>query len=851
MSSRGQVQVEVVADTSKFPAEVERELKAALKGIRLQPIEVDADFQNVEQEAKKAGSSMRESLSNAGELAGAAIAAYLVAGIGEVALAADKAGNTLVARMGVSAQEAGKFGKAAGDLYAAGFGESLDEVTDAIAKVAKTPLVNAGASANEIKAVAEQALTLSQVFGEDVSTSIQAASQLLRTGLAANATEAFDILTTGLQKTGGLSDDLLDTFVEYPTNFRAIGLTGQQALGIINQGLQAGARNTDLVADALKEFAIRAKDGLDTSAAGFKALGLNAEKATADFAAGGTKAAKVFDTVLDRLRNIKDPVEQNAAAVALFGTQAEDLGKALFSLDLTTATNGLDGLAGSTTKAGDAMQNSLQTRLDQITRSIKQDLGEALLSAITWFDENRAVAEPLAQTLGVLAGAVITLNIATKAWTLIQTAATAAQVLWNGVTAVGSGLMTVLTAAYNTARVALLLLQTGFYSAGAAVTTASAALWAQVTALAAVAAGWIRTAVQAALNTVRLVAYTVATNAVRVATIAWTAVQWLLNAALTANPIGIVIAIIVALVVAIVIAYKKSETFRSIVDGAFKAIAAAATWLWENALKPLWDGIVAGFDLVVEAAKWWWGLVQAYFTAVGDGAKLLWSWIVAAWDGIVAAFNFVVEGAANFVSMVVGFFGRLRDQAAERISALIDFVSGIPGKIVSAIGNLGSTLYNAGRAVVQGLIDGVQSMISSLKTKLSVVTDLIPDWKGPLDKDKTLLVPAGQAIMQGLQTGIDNEQQSLRQQLQGVTTSIANAPSYAGRAQGGDGAQLGTAGPGLRVWPGGAGGGLPTLVIESNGSRQSDLMVQEMSKAVRVRGGIVQKVIGKNQGGVN
>ena len=54
---------------------------------------------------------------------------------------------------------------------------------------------------------------------------------------------------------------------------------------------------------------------------------------------------------------------------------------------------------------------------------------------------------------------------------------------------------------------------------------------------------------------------------------AWTAAQWLLNAALTANPIGLVIVAIGLLVAGLVIAWKNSETFREIVVGAFRFAA--------------------------------------------------------------------------------------------------------------------------------------------------------------------------------------------------------------------------------------------------------------------------------------
>lgn len=74
---------------------------------------------------------------------------------------------------------------------------------------------------------------------------------------------------------------------------------------------------------------------------------------------------------------------------------------------------------------------------------------------------------------------------------------------------------------------------------------------------------------------VALKAYTAAQVLVKGATAAWTAGQWLLNAALTANPIGIVVVAVAALVAGIIIAYKHSETFRNAVDKAWDVLKAS------------------------------------------------------------------------------------------------------------------------------------------------------------------------------------------------------------------------------------------------------------------------------------
>ena len=71
--------------------------------------------------------------------------------------------------------------------------------------------------------------------------------------------------------------------------------------------------------------------------------------------------------------------------------------------------------------------------------------------------------------------------------------------------------------------------------------------------------------------------------------------QWLLNAALSANPIGLVIGLIAALALGLKYAWDNSETFRRVVTTAFEAIKKAAMWLWDNGIKPMVKFILQGF----------------------------------------------------------------------------------------------------------------------------------------------------------------------------------------------------------------------------------------------------------------
>lgn len=94
------------------------------------------------------------------------------------------------------------------------------------------------------------------------------------------------------------------------------------------------------------------------------------------------------------------------------------------------------------------------------------------------------------------------------------------------------------------------------------------------------------------------------------------AAQWLLNAALTANPIGLVVVAIAALAAGLIYAYQHSETFRAVVDAAFKAIATAGTWLWNTILQPVVQMMIKGFQTV---ASWVSTLLRALGQIPGFG----------------------------------------------------------------------------------------------------------------------------------------------------------------------------------------------------------------------------------------
>ncbi|OAT70487.1 phage tail protein [Mycobacteroides immunogenum] len=209
-----------------------------------------------------------------------------------------------------------------------------------------------------------------------------------------------------------------------------------------------------------------------------------------------------------------------------------------------------------------------------------------------------------------------------------------------------------------------------------------------------------------------LVAYKTVMLAITVATKAWAAVQALLNIALTANPIGLIIAAIAGLVAGIVVLYNRNETFRKIVQTtwaaiktaisavwnwlsttvfpglklAFTAIGTAATWLWNNAITPAWNGIKAvigvAWEVVSDIFNNWVRVGQL----VGQGAMWLWNnAIQPAWDGIKTA----ISAAWDFVSPILDKFSAGWDALKSGISGAS---SAIKEAVTSAFSGLAAVI---------------------------------------------------------------------------------------------------------------------------------------------------------------
>ncbi|WP_399088032.1 phage tail tape measure protein [Streptomyces sp. BBFR2] len=739
--------------------------------------------------AQRSGGRLRSRLGALGWAAvGATIGGAVMAGLGE-AMQQQKDNGLLAAQLGANPTQAKRLGKVAGQLYSQGYTDSVGDANEALKALWQQGLVPTSATQKELARVGGRLTQVAQIMGEDVGPTANAVGQMLKTGMAKNASEAFDILVKGTQNGANKSQDLLDVLNEYSTQFRDMGVSGKQAMGMIQQGLAGGARDADIVADAFKELNIRVKDG--TGADALKQLGLNADQMAAAFSKGGPAANSALDQIMDRLRAVKDPTEQFRISQGLLGTQSEDLSKALMAIDPSSAVASLGKVDGAARKAGDTMRDNASTKVTAFTRSLQQGFVEVVGTYVI----------PAATSLGSALGSVGSAFTSTAGFVGRNKATFIAVASVITVLMLPTLVQLSVQAGMTTAAVV-----TGWATQGAA-GAAAAARFVAMNAM--ILAGWISQGGAATATAARTVAAWVLMGAQSMAQGARMAVAW----ALAMGPIPLIIAGIVALVALIV---TNWDTIKN-------ATAAAWNWVWGN-IKAVGAFILNLF------VKWSLpGIIASHWSSIKNAAAAAWDWLWSKIKSIgTAVVNFFVKW--SLIGLLIRHWDSIKSGAERGWNAVLGYLRGIPGKIAGFFSGLGNLLLGKGRDLVLGLWRGISSMGPWLRaTLMGWAKRLIP---GPIAKALGIHSPSrvmardvGRWIPAGLVKGIEGGQSAVDRTMRRLIPSPAAAGMPA----------MATAGVGGGF---GAAGGGPLLHIENwhAGASTADQTASALAWQMKGRG---------------
>lgn len=290
--------------------------------------------------------------------------------------------NKYIASTGTATEETEKYKQILLDINGNNYGDGYEDIANSMADIKQQ--MGELANSDNLQSITESALCLRDAFDFEVNESVRAAKMLMdQYGISSEA--AFNLIAQGAQEGLNKNGDLLDSINEYSVHFKQLGLSAEDMFSILKYGADSGAFSIDKVGDAIKEMGIRMKDGSATEE--LKNMGLNAKDLEKSFGKGGDTAKTAFLKIIKGLKDMKDPIKQNQAGVAIFGTMWEDLGaeailamtetENVFSATTSTMSETMDKLySGNVNKAEQAtkkIQNAL-TKLGDIVLPILGDI---------------------------------------------------------------------------------------------------------------------------------------------------------------------------------------------------------------------------------------------------------------------------------------------------------------------------------------------------------------------------------------------------------------------------------------------------------------------------------------------
>ena len=162
-----------------------------------------------------------------------------------------------------------------------------------------------------------------------------------------------------------------------------------------------------------------------------------------------------------------------------------------------------------------------------------------------------------------------------------------------------------------------------------------------------------------------------------------------------------------------------------------------------------------------------WNAIKATF---GAFASAMWSLAKAAWNGLLSAIS---SGWNSITSATSAAWSLLTSYVRTGVSNAVAAFKNLPSNIKNLFSGAGSWLYNAGKQVIQGFINGLKSMYSSVKNSLGGLTNKLTSWKGPASTDRVILRGAGQLVIQGFIEGLESQYDDVRASLRGFTDDLS------------------------------------------------------------------------------
>jgi TP901 family phage tail tape measure protein len=217
-----------------------------------------------------------------------------------------------------------------------------------------------------------------------------------------------------------------------------------------------------------------------------------------------------------------------------------------------------------------------------------------------------------------------------------------------------------------------------------------------------------------------LVAYSVTMKTIAVVTALWelatkaaAAAQWLLNVAMDANPIGLIVLAIAGLVGAFVLLWTHVQGFRDFWIAVWHDLVQWA--------KDGWKLVQEAFTFFLGFIEKWWPELLAPFTG---GISL----IIGHWNDIVGFIkglgSRIASAAAGMWDSIVSGIEDAYHWVVNWNMAIINFVLGMPGRVANAVSGIFDSIGNAAESAYNTVVGWIDQIIGAAQNAINKVGDV-------------------------------------------------------------------------------------------------------------------------------
>lgn len=250
---------------------------------------------------------------------------------------------------------------------------------------------------------------------------------------------------------------------------------------------------------------------------------------------------------------------------------------------------------------------------------------------------------------------------------------------------------------------------------------------------------------------------------------------------------------------------QGSEGVSGFIDGVvgfFTSLPETIATFLSNIITSIGEWVVNLGTSAIEAGSGFFNNIVNFFSQLpGNIWNLLVQVLTSINDWCGSIISKAWEAGSNFLSNIVSFFtqlpGNIWNFLCEVINNIGNFVNDMGSKAWDAANNFGRNLLDtlwslpqkaldAGRAIIQGIIDGIEGMINNAKNAISGVVDAIASFlphspaKQGAFSGRGWTPYAGRAIVQGLAEGIEDMADEPVSAIDDVMNGISGAMSAEG-----------------------------------------------------------------------